>query len=210
MLRVALESVRHTENGLRWTFELTNRDAQQPLMVAMNGEPAASEGGVQIVGSLTPPAPLRASLTDDRGGSWKLTSADVSIGFVRAGVHGNQGAETYSPTEIAKLMALRDDLGRNTDDPSDGEWLKVSTVTIGTAASIPPSEQFLRFRGNKFISGAPTAIQPTESVTVTMTFHPDGPSSAPATAYQFEAELVVGNSRRGYVLDRVAFDRVTP
>jgi hypothetical protein len=41
-----------------------------------------------------------------------------------------------------------------------------------------------------------------------MTFRSDEPPNAAATAFQFQVELVVGNARRGYILDDVTFDRV--
>lgn len=218
MLRVALRSVLPAQRGLRWTFELTNRDAQQPLLVAMNAENAepAHQYGLRIVTAYTPPStPLRASVVDERGGSWKLSSADVNIGFVKAGVHGRHGEESYSPMEIGRLMTLRDQLGRNTDDPSDGIWAKATgmgeggmNITYGAGGNTSP-EQFFRFRGNTFVSGTPTTIGPGQSVTVSMIFRPDEPSGMSATAFQFQAELVVGNTRRGYVLDTVTFDRVS-
>ena len=218
MLRVALKSVLPSERAVRWTFELTNRDARQPLLVAMNAEPAnpARKSGLRIVTAYTPPSTrLRASVVDQQGGSWKLSSADVNIGFVTAGVHGRDGKEPYSPMEVAKLMALRDRLGRNTDDPSDGIWAKATgmgeggrNVTYGGGGNTSP-EKFFRFRGNTFISGVPTTIAPGQSVTATMTFRPDESSSTSATAFQFQSELVVGNTRGGYVLETVTFDRVS-
>jgi hypothetical protein len=139
----------------------------------------------------------------------------VNIGFVKAGVHGRHGEESFSPMEIARLMALRDRLGRNSDDPSDGIWAKATAmgeggmnVTYGPGGNTSP-EQFFRFRGNTFISGVPTTIAPGQSLTVAMTFRPTESSATSAIAFQFQGELVVGNTRRGYVLETVTFDRVS-
>ena len=218
MLRVVLKSVLRSQRAIRCTFELTNRDAQQSLLVATNAETTKPmpEYGLRIVTTFTPPStPLRAWLIDQAGGSWKLASTDVNIGFVKAGVHGHHGETAYSPMDIARLMALRDQLGRNTDDPSDGIWAKAigmgeggMNVTYGDGGNTSP-EQFFPFRGNTFISGTPTAIAPGQGVTVTMTFRPDESSSASATAFQFRSELVVGSTRQGYVLNTVAFDRLS-
>lgn len=216
MLRVELKSVHLLQGGLRWTFQFTNRDSQQSLAVGMNAETASDRpAGLQIMTTLAPPSTsLRATVVDEAGGSWTLSSADVSIGFVKAGVHGRHGEDVYSPTEIARLMTLRDRLGRNTDDPADGIRAKADSmgeggmnVTYGAGGNISP-EQFFRFRGNRFISGTPTTIAPGQSLTVTMTFRSNEPNNASAAAFQFQAELVVGNARRGYFLENVVFDRV--
>jgi TolB-like protein len=69
MLRVALKSVLPSQRAVRWTFELTNRDAQQPLLVAMNAETTnpATDDGLRIVTTYTTPStPLRASVVDRR------------------------------------------------------------------------------------------------------------------------------------------------
>jgi TolB-like protein len=219
MLRFALKSVLPSQRAVRWTFELTNRDARQPLLVAINAETKdpAPQYGLRIVTADTPlpSTPLRASVVDQRGGSWKLASADVNIGFVKGGVHGRHGDESYSPMEIVKLMTLRDQLGRNYDDPSDGIWAKATgmgeggmNVTYGAGGNTSP-EQFFRFRGNTFISGVPTTIAPGQSVTATMIFRPGEASDTSSGVFQFQCELVVGTTRHGYILDTVTFDRVS-
>jgi TolB-like protein len=210
MLRVALKSVIVMRGALRWTFEFTNRDSQQPLLVAINAEAedAEREHGVRFVTGFEPPSiPLRAEVVDDRGGSWKLSSADVSIGFVQAGVHGRYGQESYSPAEITRLMELRDQLGRDSDDPSDTGDPEGGVNVVYGRDGVKRTSPLVRNYGNRFISGAPTTIAPAQSVTVTMTFRSDEPSPS-ARTFQFHAELVAGNKSRGYLLDNVTFDRV--
>jgi TolB-like protein len=197
-LRVALNSI--TQNGLRWTFDVTNRDSQAPVVVAINAENPA-EYGVHFGPT---PTVLRASISDDYGNTRRLESAGIAgLGFVRAGVRSFNGQTRYSPLEISQLMELRDRLGRNMDDPSDGYDGPVN-YTFGPGAP-PPPKNFVAYRGNEFITGTPTTIAPGQTVMVILTFN-----GAPSTAasFQFHAELVVGNNGR-YTLHNLGFERVS-
>jgi curli biogenesis system outer membrane secretion channel CsgG len=198
ILRVALKSI--TQNGLRWTFDVTNRDAQTPVIVAMNAE-NPEEQGVHFGPT---PTVLRASINDDRGNTWRLESSGLTgLGFVRAGVRGLNGQTRYSPMEIGRLMELRDQLGRNVDDPSDGYDGPVN-YTFGPGAP-PPPKNFVTYRGNEFVTGTPSTIAAGETAMVIMTF-----SGVPSTAggFQFHAELVVGKNGR-YTLHNLGFERVS-
>lgn len=198
-IRVALKSV--TQNGLRWTFDVTNRDAQAPVVVVMNAENSA-EYGVRIGPT---PTMLRASVSDDYGNIKRLDSSGLEgLGFVRAGVRGLNGQTRYSPLEISRLLELRDRLGRNTDDPNDVYDGPVYTTWYGSGPP-PPAPPPQAYRGNEFVTGTPTTIAAGETTMVTMTF--EGPPSTAAT-FQFHAELVVGNKGR-YTLHNLAFERVS-
>jgi curli biogenesis system outer membrane secretion channel CsgG len=216
LLRVVLTSVVAMEGGLRWTFSFMNRDARTPLVVAMNAETSAPAEGVRFTPASTR---LRASVVDEHGGEWTLSSAGLgSIGFVHAGVHGRNGQYAYSPTEIAKLLRLRDTLGRDYDDPTDGVTMKADSVgegganvTFNSAVGITSPERFFPFRGNIFISGATTTIPPGQNLTVTMTFHPEGYAAVThlPSWFQFQSEIIVGTTGRKYALHNLTFDRVS-
>jgi|GEM_PF-5121800 len=191
-LRVALKGI--TQNGLSWTFDITNRDAKAPVLVAMNAENSGPT-----------PTVLRASVSDDYGNIKRLESTGLEgLGYVRAGVRGQNGHTRYSPLDITRLLELRDRLGRNTDDPSDF-WEGVTTYTTWYGSAPPPPTPLPAYRGNEFVSGTPTTIAPGDTATVTMTF--DGPPST-ADSFQFHAELVVRNNGQ-YTLHNVAFERVS-
>jgi curli biogenesis system outer membrane secretion channel CsgG len=208
-LRIALKSVLpmkvnnqagQSMNAIRLTFEFMNRDARQPLFVSLNAE-AQSQN--------TPPI-LRATVLDDGGGVWKLSSQDLGgLGFVRAGVHGRYGQEMYGTSEIARLLRLRDELGRDADDPADG----VTGIALGNYQGTPPTA-FFQNKGNRFISGSTTTIEPGQAVTVTMDFHqePGMNSGTVREFFQFNSEIVVGmgelRTKRSYTLGNVTFDRV--
>jgi curli biogenesis system outer membrane secretion channel CsgG len=199
-LRIALTSI--TQNGLRWTFDVTNRDAQVPVVVAMNAENPA-EYGVRIGAT---PTVLRASVSDDYGNIRRLDSSGLEgLGFVRAGVRGQNGHTRYSPLEIIRLLELRDRLGRNTDDPSDVQEGVTTYTTWYGSGPPPPAPPPFAYSGNEFVTGTPTTIAPGETTVVTMTF--EGPPST-AASFQFHAELVVRNSGR-YELHNLAFERVS-
>jgi curli biogenesis system outer membrane secretion channel CsgG len=227
-LRVTLKSVLPitSTNMIRWTFVLENREARRPIAVALNAVVPEDErgGGLRIVSaSSSSSTPLRTSAIDDRGGSWTISSNGLrGIGFVRAGVHGRNGREAYSPIEIARLLRLRDELGRDTDDPSDGIMARAtsmgeggSNITFGGGRNTSP-EQFFPYKGNRFISGATTVIAPGQSTTVTMDFRGNqgGSSSASeSVVFQFSSEIVVGvgepGSPNSYSLHNLTFDRVS-
>lgn len=199
-LRVALKSI--TQNGLRWTFDVTNRDAQAPALVAMNAENPAEYG----VHGGSAPTVLRASVSDDYGNVKRLdTSGLEGLAFLRAGVRGFEGRTRYSPLEIIQLLELRDRLGRNTDDPDDlNQEVKVFTTWMSSDPP-PPTPKQPANRGNEFITGTLSTIAPGETAVVTMTFE-GAPSNA--VSLQFHAELVVGHNGR-YTLHNLAFERVT-
>lgn len=226
-LRVVLKSVLpmkfatrngQTTNGVRWTLELNNREARKDIVVALNAE-AMDDGVVNLNRYPSGMTTLRSSVVDDRGGVWKLSSAGLgSIGFVRAGVHGRNGQDAYSATDITRLLRLRDQLGRDTDDPSDGITANAdsmgeggSNVTFGGGRITSPP-RFFPYKGNRFISGSTTTISPGQSVVVTLNFEQQGGvNSSPPTFYQFTSEIVVGVTERGstsYSLHNLAFDRV--
>jgi TolB-like protein len=224
-LRVTLKSVLRvtSTNKIRWTFLFENRESRRPIAVAVNAEGhSEGTGGLRFVSGPSS-TPLRASAVDDRGGSWTLSSSGLGgISFVRAGVKGRNGREMISPMEIARVLRLRDELGRETDDPSDGVMAQAdsmgeggSNITFGGGRVTSPV-QFFPFRGNRFVSGTTTSIEPGQSTTITMDFR-SGPSSALPTlgplVLQFNSEIVVGvgqrNSPKAYSLHNLTFDRVS-
>ena len=128
-----------------------------------------------------------------------LFPALSGIDFVRVGVHGRRGEDAYGSSEIARLLRLRDQLGRDTDDPSDGITQKAdsmgeggSNVTFGRGGITSP-EKFFPYKGNRFVSGSTTTIQPGQSMLVTMTFRlderpaPSGVLTRSAVAFLLEA-----------------------
>lgn len=225
-LRVHLKSILplsddgRDANGVRLTFELTSREARVPIVVAMNAEaPEEKRGGGVSFGSARTAIPLRATLADDRGGRWTTSTTNLGgISFVRAGVHGEKGREIYAATEIATLLRKRDELGRETDDPADGVMARAesrgeggSNVKFGGGRVTSP-ERFFRFRGNRFVSGSLTTIEPGQSLTATIDFHRRGHTGTVPTFVQFNSEIVVGVGDRGrpksYSLHTLTFDRI--
>jgi len=213
-LRVVLKSVLpmnvkdqygRSVNGIACSFEFTSRETQRPLVVAMNAESQDRSSPTVML--------LRSSVIDDRGGVWKLSSPALGgLGFVRAGVHGRNGQDAYSASEIVRLLRLRDELGRDEDDPSDGTS-DSSGFVHGYGA---PPKTFFEFKGNRFISGSTTTIEPGHSVTVTMSFHREArgtTSGLPPTFFQLNSEIVIGvltsNTRASYSLQNLTFDRVS-
>jgi len=221
-LRVVLQSVAPVAGGMRWAFQFHSREAKRPIVVALNAE-GWSDGGDRQ-NRYGAPTPLRASVHDDRGGVWRMasTSALSGIDFVRVGVHGRRGEDAYGSSEIARLLRLRDQLGRDTDDPSDGITQKAdsmgeggSNVTFGRGGITSP-EKFFTYKGNRFVSGSTTTIQPGQSMLVTMTFRLDerpAPSGVSLSHAQFNSEIVVGvvesAARTSYTLHNLTFDRVS-
>lgn len=220
-LRVTLKSVLpvrrnssggYPANAIMCTVDVMNRESRRPIVVALNAhawENTRNRANQSIV-------PLRASLLDERGGVWALSSAGLrGIGYVRAGVHGRDGREAYAATEIVRLLRLRDTLGRDQDDPADGTSDTSGRVSGYRApGDRTPRQTFFPWQGNRFISGAMTAIDPGASVTVTMTFeHEGGQPTTAATFFQFDSEVVVGvgeaGTRRSYALHTLSFDRIS-
>lgn len=225
-LRVTLKSVLRvtSTNRIRWTFQFENRESRRPIAVAVNAEGQEDKGGGGLRFNSGPPSiEMRAGAVDDRGGDWTLSSSGLGgIGFVRAGVKGRNGREAISPMEIARLLRLRDELGCETDDPADGITAQADSIgeggsnyTFGAGRVTSPT-QFFPYRGNRFVSGATTSIEPAQSTTVTMDFR-SGPGSAlphlGALVLQFNSEIVVGVGERGapksYTLHTLTLDRVS-
>jgi len=224
-LRVTLKSVLRvtSTNMIRWTFQFENRESRRPIAVAMNAMGQEEGGGGLHFNSGPPAIAIRGSAVDDRGGTWTISSTGLGgIGWVRAGVKGRNGGEAISPMEIARLLRLRDELGRETDDPSDGITARADSmgeggmnVTFGGGRITSP-EQFFRFRGNRFVSGATTTIEPGQSTTVTIDFRAGQDSGLPSLGpleLQFNSEIVVGVGERdapkSYTLYNLTFDRLS-
>jgi curli biogenesis system outer membrane secretion channel CsgG len=219
-LRVVLKSVLpmtlndrngQSVKGMRCSFEFINREARKPLVVALNAE--AWRDWTESHNQYSPSdTPLRSSVLDDRGGVWKVSAGDLGgLGFARAGVHGRNGQDIYSASEIARLLRLRDELGRDGDDPSDG----ATSIIPGNYQGTPPTA-FFEFKGNRFISGTTTTIEQGQSITVTMSFRQEAhgtASTTPPAFFQFNSEIVVGvgdaRSTRSYSLHNLTFDRVS-
>ena len=163
------------------------------IVVAANEEPSIP----QSIGDA--PLRLRSSLLDEQGVMWRLRSMS-GLGSVRAGYHGSWtfgGVKAYSATDIVRLLALRDKLGRDIDDPSDGYRATYDGRWVPN-------------RGNPFVFGASVSIEPGRSMPVVMDFDSDG-GSAPS-AVQISTELVIGapstSARKSFSLQNVIFDRV--
>lgn len=210
---VTLSTDGRLQSGIRCSFDLINREVRDPIVVALNAEnphPYASAAKV-----------LRSSVLDDRGGLWRLPATALGgIAFVSAGVHGRDGLERYNPSDIVKLLQLRDELGRDTDDPADGTTSQNGSYPhidvhpyTPPGAPPPPANPFIAYRGNQFISGSMTTIEPGRSIRVTMDFEllTTGGGSTPKSI-QIGSEIVVGvlntGLRRSYSLQNVTFDRV--
>jgi len=213
-LRLVLKSVlpvgsKDQRTGLQVSFEFTNLETRNPLVVAMNGE-------VQNRYSQTA-ARLRSSLLDDRGGVWNLLPSGLQgLGFVRVGVHGLNGAEAYAPTEIGRLLQLLDDLGKSYDDPTDGYTTTNNICGMQgsyTYDNNPPPKHFCPYTGNTFVSGSKTTFEHGQSGMVTMTFVPQaGNVNYTPRFLQFQGEIVVGVATAGtkmsYSLQNLTFDQV--
>jgi TolB-like protein len=215
-LRVTLKSLlpvtrsaRTGTNGIMSTFEFLNREARRPITVALNAH-AWDDNWTRHRQFI---APLRASLLDERGGTWTMSSAGLGgMSFVRAGVHGRDGREAYSPTEIVRLLRMRDALGRDHDDPTDGTSDTAGRVSgYREPGDTSPRQTFFPYEGNRFISGSMIALEPGESITVTMTFDQEGPTSGAASTFQFNCEIVVGLGQltRSYALHNLSLDRIS-
>jgi hypothetical protein len=193
-LRVVLKSLLPMKgqgrnlNGIRMSFEFTNRETQRPIAVALNS--------TAVDGVFHSNEVLRATVLSDRGAVWRLVAANVAgIGVVGVGREGanryNKGL--YNPTGIAGLLKRQDDLGSNTDtDKSD------------------PGHPY------QFVFGSMTPILPGQSVRVTMDYTQENDATAsgpPSKFVQIDLEIVVGvgvtASEKSYSLQNLTFDRVT-
>lgn len=220
-MRVSLKSVATVRlNGqgpaIRISFELSNRETNRSLLVAINGE---GQNRNSPTGDR-----LRSSLLDDRGGVWNLYSSNLSgLGFVNVGVHGPNGQDAYSSSEVVRLLQLRDNLGRDADDPSDGYFANADScggggcnVTFNSGTGITSTRKFFPYSGNTFISGSPTAIEPGQSAIVTMTFVPQSGETiygSTPSSFQYHCEFVMGfedgRSRNSYSLQNLIIDRIS-
>lgn len=214
-VRVSIKSLRLTTDGIMCTLEILNREARKSILVALNAAEweAAIDQRARYQGGGTP---LRASLQDERGGTWSTSSAGVTgIGYVRAGVHGRNGREAYNPNDVPRLLRLRDTLGRDKDDPADGVMAKANSIgeggrntTYGDYGNTSP-EQFFPNRENTFVSGTLTPIDPGDSITVTMRF---AGGASPASVFQWQGEIVIGvrqpNATTTYMLHNLIIDHI--
>jgi hypothetical protein len=216
-LRVILKSVVKAAPGdhqrsIHILLEFTNRGSQNPLIVAINGEsptrnsPAAGR--------------LRSHVIDDDGATWDLFPSGLfGLGYVRAGVHGRQGSEAYSPNEVSRLLQLRDNLGRDSDDPTDGFYANADSCgeggcnsTFNSGSGNTSTRKFFPFTGNTFISGSTTTIENGRSATVTMTFVPQAGAVdyGPLISFKIQSEIVMvvmdAGTRRSYSLQNLTFE----
>ena len=216
-LRVVLKSVAEVapggqRRGLQVLIEFTNRDTQNSIMVAINGQ-AQNQYSQAPVG-------LRTHVLDDQGGVWNLLPSGLyGIGSVRVGVHGRHGEDEYNPSEIGRLLQLRDGLGRDTDDPTDGFYANADSCGEGGCNSTFDSRygntsprKFFPFSGNRFVSGSTTSIEYGQTASVTMNFVPQtsGPDYGPMISFQFQSEIVVcvleAGMKRSYSLHNLTFN----
>lgn len=185
-LRVVLKTVMSGKTkdayGIAWesikcSLSFTNRETQRSMLLAANAEPKPHEMGALV----------RASLNDDQGGVWRLSTNDVrGMGIVAAGA--SSWNKAHDATEIVSLLVQRDE--RNSDVNRDDGRLK-------------------------FIYGAMSSISPGQSVDVTMSFLRKGTQRASGPAPQFfqiDSEIVVGivgaDNKKTYSLQNLMFDRV--
>jgi hypothetical protein len=219
ILRVVLKSAvpvgsKDQPGGVQVTFEFTNRDTRNTLVLAMNGE-------FQNRYSQTA-TPLRSRLLDDRGGVWTLLPSGLQgLGFVRVGVHGRNGADVYSTSEIGRLLQLRDDIGRSYGDPADGFYANADScgeggcnTTFNSGSGVTSTRKFFPYTGNTFLSGSISTIEHGQGGIVTMIFVPQaGDTNYAPKSFQFQAEIVIGtvdtDMRRSYFLHNLTFDRIT-
>lgn len=212
-LRVTLRTVefvapsggRTAGRSIRLVWEFQNREGQRSVLLALNGEPHQPGGRTE---QFAPP--LRASLLDDQGGGWGLSAGAVSgLGYVRAGVYGQHGGQVYSPADIARLLQLRDRLGRDDNDPSDGSRQRPAGWVTPYGA---PPQSFYPFEGNRFISGTMTTVGPGRTVVVTTEFALGRGTSGEPGSLQVNLEVVSGlaepGGRPNYSLRNVVFDKV--
>jgi TolB-like protein len=205
-LKVVLRAVSPLEaagaRGVRFTMDLISREAAREIVVAVNGEPgtAPTDGRTS----------LRAGVVDQAGAKWTLSSTGLQgIGHVRGGVRGPRGEERYQPGDVAKLLALRDRLGREINNPDD-----VSPYVCGDGGCnyVAGGPTVLYQNRNRFVYGSTTTLAVGETVRVTMDFFGPAGGGTATRSLQFSAELVVGVvSRAGstqYNVQTLSFDRI--
>jgi ABC-type transporter MlaC component len=174
---------------MRCSFEFINLEAEKPIVVAMNAIAPNRGNGIESIGSH-----LRSTLVDENGMEWYVGNADVR-GISIVGVGQRQWDQpTYDPSEIVKVLAMRDDL--KTDG---GIWA--------------PSSPWKYY----FIFGSMTEMSPGQSQNVILSFvqnNTQNTSGGPSKVFQMATEIVVGSltsgSRKSYTLYNLTFDRVTP
>ena len=205
LLRVSLKSAATTRlqangrlqggNGLRCVLELTNRDSQRSLVVAANAEPVNPSDPNEAN------APLRSSAVDERGTVWRTISL-TGLPFVRAGIHGSlyfQQAKSHPASDIVRLLELRDKLGRDTDDPSDGYRAAYNNAWVPN-------------KGNQFVRGSTIVIEPGQSIIVSMDLAASDPSAIPPSLVQINSEMIVGlvspDGKVAYSLRTLLLDRI--
>jgi TolB-like protein len=196
-LRIVLKSVLpiklkdpkgRSVNGIRCSFEFTNRDIQRPLVVAANAE-AGNDGwnSNSALGDV-----LRTTLVDERGTVWTQSrSALTGMGIVSVGWRDSQNIA--DPSEIVSLLQQLDETGVNVRSR--------------------PSFNYPRY---SLVFGSTTPISGGQSVTVVMSFVQDaGETTAgpPPKLFQINSEIVVGvvteGGKKSYSLHNVIFDRVS-
>lgn len=203
-LRATLQSAVRVERGVRCTIQFQNTDARKPLAVALNAE-AWEDGVPRRARTSTGTLRLLTRLVSDKGGVWMLNAEDVDgVGVLRVGVKGRDGRESYEPSEVARLLQLRDRLGRDTDDPEDGEYSQADSVgaggrnyTFGSGGNVSPM-RFFPYQGNRFLSGGVTTIPAGGTATATLIFIPTGDTKNAAGVLQLNAEIVAGTPMRSY------------
>src|SRR5471032_2321609 len=102
---VKLNSFGQNKNGIRCTIELVSRETQRQVVVALNAQPATV---LQVdSGSTDWIEALRATVLDDRGGTWNLYGPRLTgLSTVRAGANFRGGS--FPAGEIVRLLDLRD------------------------------------------------------------------------------------------------------
>lgn len=189
-LRVAIVSLSRVGRAVRLVLDLSNRDAQRVLAVALNAGPLQAPTGVSF-GPRTVTTNLRSSLDDDRGMTWSANAEGVrGLGVVRAGTSATEGFwvekhEFYDPSGIAGLLARWERTGSN--------------IISGRGI----------FDGDTFVSGSVTELDPGGSRRVTIDFEPTQHDRREPVTFRAMLELVVGvgqAGRRSYALQQMYFD----
>ncbi|HYM61468.1 MAG TPA: FlgO family outer membrane protein [Thermoanaerobaculia bacterium] len=174
-------------NGIRCSFEFTNRETQKVLVVALNA--VDSFGHNWTLGDV-----VRTTLLDDRGRVWTLPTVNVTgVNVVSVGLGGWGGSTPRAPTEIVSQLQRQDEMGTNMVAIEPGR----------------PNDKYA------FVFGSTTEISPGQSVTVSLSFAEDAgdaTSGAPPKSFQIVSEIVVGvaaiGSKPSYSLHNLTFDQV--
>ncbi len=198
-LHIVLKSVMPTKinddggqrvDGIRCSFEFTNRESQMPLFVAMHAHPFATVNtGYAYVGwpGQAPGHVLRTTLVDERGKVWTLFSSNVTgMSTVSAGL--SDSGSIFSSTDIPSLLKRQDETGTNKSSYG---------------------------RSYAFVFGTTTLIPPGQTVPVIMNFAQAlrDRNSGPAKSFEIVTEIIVGmastGAQRSYSLHNLAFDRIS-